>query len=157
MSHHFNLCPECLTKYQSLRFVPDAKCWLCSIPLSSLVWSDEHPGGKPLFPHGHEQCRDSIIRLSSARTALWRSGSIPENSKEVWDEARQVIADWPGFQRLSLNEDQMKSLDACREELDELMGLAAQHFGNISITNEGGGLSRWKATRDPQDGSIKEK
>ena len=143
------LCPECQAKYGALRFDPTASYALCSMPLCSLVWPDEHPGGGPLDdPDGpHQQCRASVLRLAGARTQLWRSGSVPEDLRELWDAARRLLPDWPGFRRLSLDREQMESLDACLEELAEFKRMLQQHSYDVATTDEGGGLHRLTAKR----------
>ena len=103
MGFAFVLCPECLARYGALRFDPTASYGVCSIPLCSLVWADEHPGGAPLDdPDGpHQQCRASVMRLAGARTQLWRSGSVPEDLRELWDAAR-----WRQYVEQNLPEDE---------------------------------------------------
>lgn len=122
MIYHFELCPECLANYSSLRPKVDASYVLNVMPLCSLVWPDEHPNGNIVSGPGHEICRASIIRLAGARTDLWRSGMIPAELQTLWDEARRVMPEWPGFLRLSLDAHQIDSLAGCAEELDDVMG-----------------------------------
>ena len=95
------------------------------MPLGSLRWFDEHPEGGVVsdYDGSHEQCRASIIRLAGARTQLWRTGSVPVELRELWDEARRVLPEWPGFRRLSLNAEQMKALDGIAEEQRGIMGV----------------------------------
>jgi hypothetical protein len=147
MRFAFILCPECLARYQALRFDPAANYGLCSIPLCSLVWPDEHPDGAFEDDDTHRQCRVSVIRLTGARTQLWRSGSVPEDLRELWDAARRLLPDWPGFRRLSLDRRQMESLDACLEELAEFKRMLQQHSYDVATTDEGGGLHRLTAKR----------
>jgi hypothetical protein len=145
----FILCPECLARYGALRFDPTASYGLCSMPLCSLVWPDEHPGGAVVddYDGTHQQCRASVMRLAGARTHLWRSGSIPEDLRELWDGARRLLPDWPGFRRLLLDREQMESLDACLEELAEFKRMLQQYSYDVTITDEGGGLHRLTAKR----------
>ena len=149
MGFAFILCPECQAKYGALRFDPTASYSLCSIPLCSLVWPDEHPGGVVVDNSDgtHEQCRASVIRLAGARTQLWRSGSVPEDLRELWDAARRLLPDWPGFRRLSLDRGQMESLDACLEELASFMQAIQHDYPDATTTDEGGGLRRFTARR----------
>jgi hypothetical protein len=148
----FVLCPECLARYGALRFDPTASYGLCSMPLCSLVWADEHPDGVPRGnPDGpHQQCRASVIRLAGVRTQLWRSGSVPEDLRGLWDAARRLLPDWPGFRRLSLDRGQMDALDACLEELAEFEQLLQQYSYDVSTTDEGGGLHRLTVKRTTQ-------
>jgi hypothetical protein len=144
----FAVCPECLARYGALRFDPTAIYALCSIPLCSLVWPDEHPGGAVVDDDGtHRPCWASVLRLAAARTQLWRSGSVPEDLRELWEAARRLLPDWPGFRRLSLDREQMESLDACFEELAEFMEAVQLDYPDATVTNEGGGLQRFTAGR----------
>jgi hypothetical protein len=120
------------------------------MPFCSLQWPDEHPEDLDhiiLDREHHEECRASIIRLVGARTQLWRAGAIPEDLRELWAEAQRVIPDWPGFKRLSLDEQQLGSLDACAEELDDFIGRVAQDFPQVTFTDKGGGLTEFSAHR----------
>lgn len=150
MTFQFELCDECKTKYQALRLYPSATYGLCIMPLCSLIWDDEHPDG--VLPStilgDHHFCRASMIRLCSARTYLWRHNVIPEESLELWKGAQHIMPQWPGFSRLSLNEKEVRSLDACSEELDDLMGVIREDFPNITNHDAGGGLSEFSATRN---------
>jgi hypothetical protein len=87
------------------------------------------------------------MRLAGARTQLWRSGSVPEDLRELWDAARRLLPDWPGFRRLSLDPEQMESLDACLEELAGFMQAVQQDYPDATTTDEGGGLRRFTARR----------
>jgi hypothetical protein len=158
MTFHFALCSECQARYQALRFDPAAVYSLNSIPLCSLVWPDEHPGGEVVsdYAGSHEHCRSSLIRLGGARTQLWRTGSVSAELQKLWEEARGVLPDWPGFRRLTLSPEQMASLDACADELADFMGAVREDFPNVSTTDEGGGLTRFTARRAPE-GSDPEK
>ncbi len=151
MGFQFMLCPECQAKYGSLRFDPAADCSLNIMPLCSLIWSDEHPDGKIVSDSdgSHKQCCASIVRLAWARTQLWRTGSVPEESRELWNEARRLLPRWPGFRRLSLDRKQLESLDACAEELRGVMGVIRKEFPNVTIADEGSGPSRFIVMRDP--------
>ena len=148
MGFAFVLCPEGLARYAALRFDPAADYGLCSMPLCSLVWPDEHPGGAVVddYDGTHQQCRASVLRLAGARTQLWRSGSVPEDLRGLWDAARRLLPDWPGFRRLSLDREQLESLDACVEELADFMQAVQQDY-DVTTTDEGGGLRRFTARR----------
>jgi hypothetical protein len=143
----FVLCPECLAKYGALRFDPTASSDLNSIPLCSLVWPDEHPGGRVVDDFRHKLCRASVLRLAEARTRLWRSGLVPQDLRELWDTACRLLPDWPGFRRLSLDRQQMESLDACLGELAGFMQAVQQDYPDATTTAEGGGLRRFTARR----------
>jgi hypothetical protein len=149
MGFAFLLCPECLARYGALRFDPTASYSLCSIPLCSLVWPDEHPDGAVVddYDGTHQPCRASVLRLAGARTQLWRSGSVPQDLRELWDAARRLLPEWPGFRRLSLDRKQMESLDACLEELAGFLQAVQQDYPDATTTDEGGGLLRFTARR----------
>jgi hypothetical protein len=118
------------------------------MPFCSLQWPDEHP--EDLDRH-HEECRASILGLVGARTQLWRAGTIPEDLRELWAEARLAIPDWPGFKRLSLDENQLQSLDGCAEELKDFIGRVAQDFPQVTFTDKGGGLTEFSAHRGERE------
>ena len=147
----FSLCPVCAEKYGALRFDPTCTEWLNTTPFCSLRWSDEDPKHQiaaMTFDESHKECRDSIIRLAGARTHLWRTGNIPEEFRELWEEARCVLLNWPGFQRLSLNRDQREALDDCEVELDELLGAIGDVFPNMTFVEKEGGLTEMIAQRE---------
>src|SRR5262249_43874698 len=137
-----------LARYGALRFDPTASYGLCSIPLCSLVWPDEHPNGTVVedYDGTHQQCRASVLRLAGGRTQLWRPGSVPEGLRQRGDGARRLLPDWPGFRRLSLDREQMESLDACLGELADFVQAVQQDY-DVSTTDEGGGLRRFTARR----------
>jgi hypothetical protein len=120
------------------------------MPFCSLQWPDEHPEDRDhvILDPKHEECRTSIIRLVGARTYLWREGVIPEDLHELWSEAQRAIPGWPGFKRLSLDEQQLRSLDGCAEELDDFIGRVAQDFPRVTFKDKGGGLTEFSAHRE---------
>jgi hypothetical protein len=123
MAFSFRLCPQCLAHYRSLVHDPDCDYTLNLMPFCSLKWSDEHPQSAEemiIDRENHGECAASVLRLVGARTHLWRTGIVPEDLRLLWEQARQAIPNWPGFQRLSLNEVQREDLDACVEEAEHL-------------------------------------
>lgn len=149
MLFRFILCPQCHERYAGLRFNTEAECAMCIMPLCSLVWDDEHPEANFVSDYEgiHGACRASIIRLANARTQLWKTGAIPVDCRELWNEARQTLPDWPGFHRLNLNADEQQSLRMCAEELDDMMGAIREDFPNVTKTDCGGGYTSFVATR----------
>ena len=145
----FVLCAECLRKYRTLRFDPDAAYALNVMPLCSLVWPDEHPGGELPSGDAHRACKGTIVRLAGARTRLWRTSSLPENRTALWNEAQRQLPDWPGFHRLTLSPEELVSLDGCREELDDLMGAVGRQFPNVTLTSHDG-VTHLRAERKTQ-------
>lgn len=150
MTFQFELCEDCKTRYQALRTDPSAKYSLCIMPLCSLIWNDEHPDGRlpSTFEGDHHFCRASMIRLCSARTYLWRNNVIPEESLNLWKTAQHIMPEWPGFNRLILDDEEKRSLDACNEELDDLMGAIHNDFPFVTTHDEGGGLTWFTAARN---------
>ena len=150
MRLQFTLCSDCQAQYEALRFDPASDCEMNFMPLGSLRWFDEHPEGGVVSDHdgSHEQCRASIIRLAGARTQLWRTGSVPVELRELWDEARWVLPEWPGFRRLSLDAEQIKSLDGIAMEQREIMGVVREVFPYTSIKDEDG-LVHFLASSEP--------
>ncbi len=158
MSFHFTLCDMCLTKYRALQFDPAARMTYSLMPFGSLIWLDEHPDGPPLTSYDesteemhdlkdHDQCRSSIIRLAATRTALWQLGNVPAERKTLWEEALKLLPEWPGFRRLTLNDEEKKELQQCFEESGDLMGMITNDFPNVVHTDEGGGLTSFTASK----------
>ena len=151
MGPQFALCSDCQAKYEALRFDPASDCVMDYMPLGSLRWLDEHPEGGVVSDYDGrcEQCRTSIIWLACARTQLWRTESVPVELRELWDEARRVLPEWPGFRRLSLDAEQIESLDGMAEEQREIIGVVREAFPNFSIRREKGGLVHFLASGEP--------
>jgi hypothetical protein len=83
----------------------------------------------------------------AARTELWKTGGVPEESKELWSEAQRLILDWPGFRRLTLSEKQRLSQAECAGELADLLGAIAEDFPQVTLTDKGGGITEFSAKR----------
>lgn len=145
----FSLCTECAENYRTLRFDPAATYGMSIMPLCCIQWNDEHPfnatRGCIWVGCRRDSCRDSLIRLSNARMALWETGGIPDDLRPLWDEAQQLLPNWPGFQRLSIGQKERKALDGCRQELDEIMGAIRNDFPNTATENKAGGVSTFRA------------
>ncbi len=125
MNFEFNLCPNCLGRYRTLRLDSACKYVVVPRPFNSLVWPDEHPDQVGYFNTCCTPCRESIRLLAYARTHRWRYGELPEALVELWNKAQSMIPDWPGFKRLSLNDTQIKDLSTCPEQFDVAMGTVA--------------------------------
>jgi hypothetical protein len=154
MTVRFELCPECLANYRALVHDPSCGYMLNVMPLCSLKWGDEHPdqfGDIHRDPVPHRTCNESIIRLAGARTHLWRNGVIPEDCQELWADAQRLIPDWPGFKRKSLTPEELRSLDGCAEELEDVLGTMAEHFSEMTLTYKEGGLTELSAKRASDD------
>jgi len=136
----FTLCPDCLAKYRTLRFDPNARHSPSLIPFDCIVWSDEHtPSETRLYPE-HDACLHSLIRLVSARKLLWRTGQIPDALRQVWREAQKSIPDWPGFRRLALSAEELRALDFCEEETADMMGSLRSDASIFALSDKGGGV-----------------
>jgi hypothetical protein len=146
MAIPFVLCSKCLEKYRRLRFDPACHYSLNILPFCSLEWPDEHPAR--WVRECCDECRLSITRLVRARTNLWRQGDVPEEARLLWSQAQEVVPHWPGFQRLSLNIQQLRSLDACNEELSAVMEAIIEHHPRIAFTDKGGGVVEFTAERE---------
>ena len=149
MPGSFTLCPECAAQFQALRFDPKAVVHSVLMPYGSIVWDDELPPmDQRQFLH-HKECNFSMIRLMGLRKQLWLSGRKTEPDQEVWQQARALIPNWPGFQRLTLNRQEWESLQFCLEETEELMDDFRQSSSVFSVTDEGGGAASFKAYPKP--------
>jgi hypothetical protein len=152
MTFSFALCPECLAKYRALAHDPLCQYTLNVTPFCSLQWPDEHPKDLLLLPRErHDDCRASIIRLVGARTHLWQAGVLPEDRRELWEQAQRTIPDWPGFRRLSLDQAQRFSLECCAQELHDFVGAIAADFPQMTFTDKGGGLTEFSAQRGERE------
>ena len=90
--------------------------WRCSDSLIS-TWTDEHPGGEPII-HGDAESMKSILNLLVARASYWRAKQIPQELQLLWEEARKLLPDWPGFRRMHLAPEQMAALEGCTKGAD---------------------------------------
>jgi len=140
MELSFSLCPDCLDKYRSLHFDPSSKYFFNYLPVGSIVWPDEHP--EKWTQECCLKCKVSICNLTTLRTKLWREGKIPDEYQDFWEQAQRMIPNWPGFNRLSLNEEEMKALT---DFLDHKR-LVEDQCG--SDRNQGGGISELRESRD---------
>ena len=142
----FKMCTECVARYRDLEHDSGSEYSLNIMPFCSLQWPDEHP--EDWYEHCCEECQLSIRHLSSARTGLWRTGEIPDHYLDFWKDANTAIPEWPGFRRLSLSKKELDSLDGCSEELDDMMGAITEDFPDLTVTDQGGGLTKFTAERD---------
>jgi hypothetical protein len=107
----FTLKPEVLEQYRKLRFDPDARRCAIVMPIGTLFWSDEHPDGR--VPRDTES-RELMHLLLLARHQYWEEERVGTELTGLWDEARVVLPDWPGFRRLYLSEDDRRAADEAR-------------------------------------------
>jgi hypothetical protein len=118
MKFEFRICSNCHGRYRLLHLDSTCKYDVGPMPFNTMVWPDEHPDRIGYFMTCCAPCRESIRLLVYARTHMWRYGELPEALRELWNKAQSMIPDWPGFNRLSLNEEQMRDLATCPEQFD---------------------------------------
>jgi len=145
-TYSFSLCSDCLEKYKALCFDPSCSYVLNTLPLTSLQWEDEHP--KKWTSECCKECKTSICNLVQARDQLWRECKITDQYQNVWTQSQRMIPNWPGFNRLTLNDEQIEELDECLEGLTELIEATVKKYPNIEIIDEGRGLSELRASRE---------
>ena len=147
----FDICEELLEQYRNLRFNSNAKYGWSIIPLGSIYWPDEHPAdGRPIIKC-HETCSTSILRLLVARMWYWENGEIAPDLQTLWDGARELIPDWPGFNRLHLDEDQRRAHEQLQSDADAVEEFFAEDSAEVSIEDKGGGVSKWTVTLKAED------
>lgn len=146
MTYSFIICDELKAKMRGLRFDENAEYHACLLPLGSISWPDEYPDGRP-FIRCHEECRESLLRLAAARAAYWDTEQIPPEYDHLWEEAREVIPDWPGFKRLYLSEKQRQAVDQCEQQALEFFEAMTSGAESVAI-EEKDGLLRFSATFD---------
>ncbi len=133
-----------------LRYDKNARLSCYMVPFGTIAWDDEHPGqGVDLLP-SDEKSKTSILLLSAARTSVWLTGQIPEQLQELWDQARALLPEWPGFQRLALSEKEKEFLKRCEMECDSVaeafIGILTEADEASAGTDETGILFQLKAT-----------
>ena len=144
----FKLSPSALAEYRALTFSHDARLEISLLPLGTLVWEDEHPGGKCMLPDLDDVSWKSMILLVGARTALWLDGEVPEHLQPAWDEAMLVLPDWPGFRRLTITDDQRDDVRFAQKELDAFEESLFGDADSFSRTKDGTGIVEINATFD---------
>ncbi len=113
---------DVVAEYQALVFEPEAKPNICWMPLASITWPDEHPS--PSLQAMMKLQRPSyraIILLLGVRAEIWRCGHVPAEHQAFWAEAQASIPNWPGFQRLSLSDEE-------RAMNDEVLSQSCKFF-----------------------------
>lgn len=136
----FRLCPDCLALYRAIRLDPAARIAPNLIPFASIIWSDEHQPFREGALDGHEMCKHTLIILTSVRKNLWRTGQMAPELQPFWRQAMELLPDWPGFQRLTLTAEQLKYLDACEEETDEMFNSVRSNSSVFSVEDKGDGV-----------------
>lgn len=123
MKNDFHLSPSVLARYQALRLDSNAKQGHLIVPLGTLFWSDEHPNG---FPETDPASEPTMVRLMLIRTKLWRTGVVSAEDLGFWLDAQKALPQWPGFERLELDEKLLARLLQAEEEADSFfVSLAA--------------------------------
>ena len=89
----------------------------------------------------------AILQLLAARAQLWRTGAIPEELQAIWDEAKALLPDWPGFRRLSLTEEQARADLAGQSASDQIWEVFQEDEDEVSEEEDGTGwvqkLNTW--------------
>ena len=136
----FPLCPSCVASFRVLRYDVNAICHTVLIPFNSLVWSDElPPDAERKFLH-HQECLHALVRLFSARKQVWWDCGDLAADRALLAEARQLLPDWPGFQRLRLSEADRRALESCESETAEMIQNLRQDAAIFAVTEHRGGV-----------------
>ena len=148
---HFELIPGVLARYRALRFDPTATRDGNIVPLESPFWSDEHDFTGTEFPLGNvrdDTSRYSIMMLVAARNDLWRYGEIRPELRGVWEEAREQMPDWPGFRRLTADQELLDFLDELQGLADEFEAAMLEGADEVEIEERPGGVQHVRARHD---------
>ena len=99
----YEMDSDIVTSIQSLTYSERSRLDGFSLPLL-VFWKDELP-----FDLGHlsaisKGASDFIVRILTIRQALWRTGKIPEDGKDLWEQAKLEFPTWPLFRRLEPTE-----------------------------------------------------
>ena len=101
--------------------------------LTTLLWPDELPGGRIQLRCGASECRNGFQNLLATRTALWIHGAVPDDERAGWNQAREQIADWPGFQRLVLDETSRRAFEALLGQSLEFLRTLTQEADRVVL------------------------
>lgn len=146
MSHPFKICDELLVRLRSLHAEPNAEPRPCILPLASISWTDEWPDAVP-HVKCHNDCNEFLLRLAAARSEFWRSGEIPPEYQAFWDQARELIPNWPGFQRMRITQEQQKVVEKCESEVEEFFKALSEEMDSVTVTEENG-VVKWSASKE---------
>jgi hypothetical protein len=153
MNPTFSLCSSCLSRFRALQFDPEARGVSNLIPFNSRYWIDELPSREDLDFLSHDLCKRSLIRLFSARKALWATGQVPDHAQDFWLQAQQAIPTWLGFRRLVLNPEHHAALRDCHEETSDIVDKLRTHALVFSISDQGDGVVQLTAYPGPKQPS----
>lgn len=156
MSFEFKISDDILIQYQALQFQSNASSSCNYLPLATLIWKDEHPNGK-LPRKMDEESRTSIYKLIEARRVFWDRNEVPPELEILWLQAKSIIPNWPGFQRLHLTEDQMNEVIACEKNSEELFRALMESSDQFELKKEKDGTSTFSASFDitPETEEVK--
>ena len=83
-------------------------------PLVSFIWSDEFPDDD--FKRvGSDSFHRFILRIVGDRLHFWKTGSVADSDRDTWQFGKELIPEWPLFQRLKLSGEQEATLDQIEE------------------------------------------
>jgi len=82
---------------------------------------------------------------------------FPPNLRFLWLQAKSMIPNWPGFQRLHLTEDQMNEVIACEKNSEELFRALMESSDQFKLKKEKDGTSTFSASFDitPETEEVK--
>jgi hypothetical protein len=140
------LSEETVQKIRELVLDPDAEIISCTIPLGSILWSDEIPYGdfstflkeigvlkKPDF--------DEIMKLFTVRVNYWNDGTMSDEDGEYWEQAHKEYPDWPIFQRKELTSEQRRKHNVVQKETAEALLYLMSRADEAEVVERDGVIS----------------
>ncbi len=147
MPAQFRMSEEALQTYRELRYREDSKRQGLYIPVGFILWEDEYPGDEnDMLPRGDNNTRRTVLSFHAARWHYWMDGVIPEVYADLWDEAQRQLPDWPGFQRLYVDEETKEAARNCRDAEPQIWGAFLADADEVDVVDDGDGLSRVSLT-----------
>jgi len=133
---------EALQAYRELRYREDSKRQGLYIPVGFILWEDEYPGDEnDMLPRGDDDTRRTVLSLHLARWHYWMDEEIPEELTDLWDEAQRQLPDWPGFQRLYVDEETKEAARNCRDAESQIWEAFSADADEVDVVDDGYGLS----------------
>jgi len=116
VSGEFRMAEATLTAYRQLRFRANARPRVVIVPIGFVCWDDEYPAGEPPIPSGDPAAYDTLAELYAARGHYWEMGMIPDQFQELWHTAHEQMPNWPGFQRLYVDDETKRLAEYARKD-----------------------------------------
>jgi hypothetical protein len=104
-----------LNYLRPLRFNPTAERLSCMIPMGGIYWSDEIPDFHALMTVS-ESDRKEIYRLFAIRFKLWAGEELTDDEQSYWNDARELVPDYPVFHRIRISDGDRAAQAAAEEE-----------------------------------------